>query len=761
MSRESSAKVAAAARMQADASTPPGLHWAGLLDRAALFTLLVIVAIRPLVSERYDLTLRAMERATEAANAISPATTAGFNLAIWLAALATALAAALRRTDWRWTGMEIGWCVLALAAAVSTVATSNQRIALNASVDWLTAIVLAMVLANLCRDRFRVNLVLAVLIASGAASLAKCSMQAFVELAETRAHYEQTKEEFWGQQGVALDDPVVDLFERRMRADEASGFLPYSNAQGALLSLSGFAALALVAAKGRRWWQSLVVVGAGVLMWLGMSVTGSRGAILAAGLALVMWPVLRRGHVRLRPHWRKLLICGWGGVLLAILAVVSLGTARGGLPGSSLNFRWQYWTVTRVIVAERLWTGTGALNFDRFYLPVKPIDYPEEIRDPHNFALSVVAQWGLAGGLGLALLLAGGSLVLARAWGRHTPDDEPTPVESHTAHTHGRLWVLSLAVAFVFLRRWLLYDPWNHGPGEQALAWFDTGFYGLLWCAILVGAVWFGNEGRTAEIDLCRMPLLLGLGAFLLHNTIDFAVFVPGVLTPAAAMGGILLARPPRSLVGFTWPRRRMAVPMVVGALGTIAVLGLVFVPVSRSSRHVLRARNEPWETAAASYELASRADTLDPTPLVELAALRAQSQQVPWLNEAAGALDAAIERDPEDIHLYQFRAALLELRYRVSGETADLRESIRALRKCVELYPASPDRHADLAALLDRAADELADAALLHAAVTHYRRALVLDEARPGTDEARRWTPARRAEITTRLHAAQKRVSG
>jgi len=753
---------------QRSTSRPPGrTRIAHALEVAALFVLLLVIGMRPLLSETYDSGLHAIARAAEAPESHTPATTAFFDLAIWLAALATAVAAGLQRLRWRWTGIEPGWIVLLIAAAVSTVTAGNQRLAINASCNWLTAIIMLAVVTHLCRDRLRVALVLSVIVASGVASAAKCGMQTGIEFAETREHYERSKETFWQRQGVALDDPQVELFERRMAAREATGFFPHSNAQGAWLSLAGFAALAAAGGKARTRWRQTVLAGVAFLLLSSVLMTGSWGAVIAMLVGLSLWALLGWCHNRLRRHWRKVLIVAWLAVVVGATGLVAIGRARGGLPGASLNFRWQYWQVTGRIIQNHLWTGVGALNFDRAYLPHKPIICPEEIKDPHNFVLAIFSQWGVLGGAGAVMILIGASIVLARAWGQRTPDDETVPVEPHVAQIPSnaqitaKWWLLAVLGGYLLLRVWLLRGLWSHQAGAAALG-FDLGLYGVLWGIAAVGTLWVAQQHTPDEPDLYRIPVLAGMVAFLLHNAIDFSLFFPGTLTPFMAMGGLLLAGRQKLMPEDSSICRRFALT-AVATVGLIGLLVFNLVPVSRSARLLSLARRQGWESAAVNYRAAAEADPLDPTPLVELAALQVElaglqegARRTGALNRAVRALGGAILRDPHQIALYQRRAALLELRYQMTGATMDLLAAIGAARQCVQMYPASPDRLLDLADLLARTAPELEAPALAGEAIEHYRQAIALNDARPGTDEVRRWPPHYRQQVLDRMHALE-----
>ncbi|MEP0842477.1 MAG: O-antigen ligase family protein, partial [Phycisphaerae bacterium] len=383
------------------------------LEGAAFLVLLLVTAMRPLLAETYESSAPLFAGALADLKSPTPATTAGFDLAIWLSAVAATLARLLHRRRWRPTGLELGLAFALLAAIISTWTAGNKRLAINASVDWLSAGALVIVLANLCRDRRRTGLVLAAIIASGLASAAASVLQVTVDFERTREEYERNKADLWKDR--APDDPHIQLYERRLRANEATAFLSHSNVAGSLFLLAGFAALAAGGMAGQRPIRWLAYA-AGAALLAVIPLTGSKGALLASLAGVVLMAGLfaaRRWPARYpRGAFAALAAATAGMAGLAVL----LARARGGLPGASLDFRWNYWEVTARIARDHLWTGVGALNFDRAYLACKPIAFPEEIKDPHNFLLSVLVQWGLPGLIGLLLALSGGAWVAWRRW---------------------------------------------------------------------------------------------------------------------------------------------------------------------------------------------------------------------------------------------------------------------------------------------------------------------------------------------------------
>lgn len=735
--------------------------WANRLDAAAFFIVLLIVAMRPLLSETFHSNLHSIARAAEAVGEPTPATTAWLDFGIWAAAIATAVSSFLQKRRWRLTGAEFGGAILVIAAVISTAAASNKRLALNASSDWLTALVVVAVVANLCRDRMRIGLLLAALAASGMAAVAKSGMQVGLEYPETRAHYEQNKETFWGAQNVSLDDSSVTLYERRLEAGEASGFFPVSNTNAAWLGLAGFSALALGGLVWRRRRAWMVTLVPAVLAFAAIFLTGSKGAMLAMAAGVVIWLVLVRCHLHLQDRWRLTLLAAWLVLVGLVSAGITYGVARGGLPGDSLQFRWNYWTATQDILAEHLTTGVGALNFDHAYLAVKPIEYPEEIRDPHNFILSVLAQWGLLGGVGLLAVFVGGSIVVARTWGTREPTEAPPPVYDPEAKYVSLQWVVAVAIGFVLLRVWLLRG-WLAESDGAAYVFFDIGLYGMIWILLFGCLCWVVRGGWVGDIDICQVGCLAGVLGFVLHNLIDFAMFNPGTLMPFAVLAGILVTDKPRRAPQQVIPTRP-GVPLAVFIIGAAVFVGLVLVPVTRANRLLQRARYASTSLAEqrALYESATQADPFDPTPPAELAMVRAHPGGD--LASALHWLKVAVDRDPQQIGLYRTRAGLLEMSFRQSGAVTDLIGAIGAARQVVALYPESPDDHLFLADLLARNAAAAGQGAI-EEAIFHMRRALMLDAAR-SEREIRRWSESRRRTIKERLNqlmdmAAERSVS-
>src|SRR5690606_23901338 len=118
------------------------------------------------------------------------------------------------------------------------------------------------------------------------------------------------------------------------------------------------------------------------------------------------------------------------------------------------------------------------------------------------------------------------------------PWPDPLPEEHRRAW---RAWIPPVLLGYFFARLWLLRGLLDT-PGGQAGIFVDLVQYGLIWAATFAAVFTAGlSPGSPGRVDY-RLVALCGVAAFLLHNTIDFSLFVPGTLTVFAGLGGVLLA---------------------------------------------------------------------------------------------------------------------------------------------------------------------------------------------------------------------------
>ena len=729
-----------------------------ILETVSLFLLLAIVAIRPLVPETYDAAGLSIGPALGPVHNSSPTATLMLDVGILLAAACCFVARALRRERFRVAGIEWGFAVLAIGGVISCVAADQKRLAINATIDWLCMPLMAVVLVQLLRERWQRRLAVAVVLASACVQVAECADQYFLRFDDTWEHYQSIKEEFWTSQGVAADSSKIEQFERRMQAREPQGYLPHSNVTASYLLLCGFAGLGVCVAGFRAMRSTAGLAGAGLigpgLIGFGLTLlasvamlatiflTGSLGGMVAMGAGIALWLLLTVGRRWIALNRRRFFSLVWGGLGLGACATIGHGLYHGDFPNMSMTFRWHYWQTAAKIIADQPITGVGRENFGRHYLAHKPIHAPEEISNPHNLPVQVWSELGIFGLLGVALML------VQTSWTVAMRRDSSTDAEINSRDgPAGRWWMwgAALTAAVVLVRLPLLgVDDANFLYANSVLTvifWLG-GFALFAWSA---GTACVGGCGRSG---LTR-GLSVGIFAFLLHELINFALFVPGTVTTFFALLAVVLAdiaayrktdtAEPAS--GTRW------LPAAV-ATGSLAVVGfLVALPVARAESHLDRARlivrtelGNPSQSDASMDRVrrlclsAAEMDRLDPVPHAVLASalVKYAPPSVETLRESADMWRAAIELDPRNIGLRNSLARTYQMLAGASGLRADLERSIETAEEALEIYPKSPRGIQQLANALLHAGDTLDSKSMLARAVEEYERALALDDMRP-----------------------------
>jgi O-antigen ligase/polysaccharide polymerase Wzy-like membrane protein len=171
----------------------------------------------------------------------------------------------------------------------------------------------------------------------------------------------------------------------------------YANAVGLLMALGVVLALGLLVDEKERAQRALLAAAAGIA-GVALSLTGSRGAWLAALVGAGVLVVLRNGWVRRHR------------LAVASLALVGIAVVAFATTKVSLGDRPAYWRVAVDDAAEHPYFGSGAGSFDDYWLDHRPI--PAYVQDAHSLYLETAAELGL---VGLVLLLCALGAPLAAA----------------------------------------------------------------------------------------------------------------------------------------------------------------------------------------------------------------------------------------------------------------------------------------------------------------------------------------------------------
>lgn len=194
-------------------------------------------------------------------------------------------------------------------------------------------------------------------------------------------------------------------------AARASGSFAIPNSFAGLLLLLLPISGALAAARGRAvtvrvWWLWVTAV-----LLLGLALTVSRGAWLAAGCAGLAWPFLRHESGR---RWRRTLLAA---VIVAAGVAVAVAVAYRHVPGARERVlslvadggersRAILWAAGWKLWREHPWLGTGGGSYNVSFERHRPEQFADTPLYAHNDYLNTLSDYGALG----FLLVAGGAV---------------------------------------------------------------------------------------------------------------------------------------------------------------------------------------------------------------------------------------------------------------------------------------------------------------------------------------------------------------
>jgi len=442
---------------------------------------------------------------------------------------------------YRVTGIEIGLCIFCVAAVVSSFAASDKRLAVTAVVVLLAPVFCAILLVQILDSQSKIKIVLVVIAALGMLSAYQCSEQFFSSNQMTIEQYEEAPETILEPLGIKPDTFQHFLLEHRLYSRGARAFFTTRNSAGSFALIAFFAAIALFIAKFKDrksgLYKPLDLFGSSAvaaIVIFGLAITRSKGAIIGLLFAIVMFIVYLLFGDRLKSYRKAILIFFIIAVIVGGCFVVSYGLANGRLPGgNSMLVRWQYWHTSARIYADHLFTGVGPGNFAHFYPHYKSAEALESVADPHNFPLSILAQYGP---LGLAGFLA---MIFIPLWKVTSFNAVGSPLKIKQHREPFR--ILALAFLMVILATLLLIRPMlmSVAPTET----FEESVYvifTLYLTPVLVFIVGFflltmplnavhDAQSRLCDANITIAALFCAALGVILHNLIDFAIFEPGV----------------------------------------------------------------------------------------------------------------------------------------------------------------------------------------------------------------------------------------
>jgi O-antigen ligase len=389
-----------------------------------------------------------------------------------------------------------------------------------------------------------------------------------------------------------------------------------------------------------------------LLMLFGLFLTGSRGAMIAVGVALLLLPVF------LLASWRHRLMA-FGQIFLILVAAGAVGSFLFPQIGERFarlvdeggeSTRKVMWAGAANIWLAHPFTGSGWGSFTERWDNYRP---PGSRMDPefaHNDFLNVLADGGLAGFVLLFSPLAVLGWCVLRHW-RAIPFIQFTPdQERRLLNVLGRN-----------------YHPLETLTGSERLERARDGrFMPLRKANEVVG------PGRMPTAKILLGGILLGFIAFALQLLVEFSLKIPALVVFASTLGACAL----RELPGLRWSGSSPALLRLLPAL-TFLLGGTA---LALSSVTILKAQEEHFHAREKLQKI-----------LREPALILAEPE---ILRQAGRGFDYALRLNPHHGDAWYGRAMVLLQKFRSRPEqhAQHAQSALDALSQAIKLDPSNPD---------------------------------------------------------------------
>lgn len=630
-----------------------------------LAVLMLIVVLRTSITETLS-----PQSAGMPGNYIPTAGIAFSGILIAAAAVWLAVCTLQGKIIYRFTGMEIPAVLFAVAAVISSIFAANKRAAVTDSLNLISAVVTAILIAQLLDTRGKIKLVLIIIASMGAVNAYQCFEQFFTGNEIMIQQYEESPEYFLRQIGIEQGTLQQFLFEHRLYSMGIRGFFSTANSAGSFLIIAVFAALA---AAGRSFFRikkmkfepdSL----AGILIILFLAaalfLTRSKGAVMAFVVAVVCFGVYLKFSGWLYKYRKPLGILFLLAVIFGGGAVITYGIMFDKLPGGKSMFvRWQYWKASAQMYADHFLLGVGPGNFAHYYTHYKPAAAIESVANPHNFILNILTQYGIAGLIGFSTVIFCPLFRIFRS--EKNGSDQPVSTNENFPML-ATIFMIICGAGLLILKS--LIDRTPLGYSSAVILYVFFVIYAIPAVVFLISFRLLARGDGDVECGYIQAALICAVGGCLLHNLVDFAIFEGGLLTTFFVIIGVVFAayniRSPKSARIY-----KMRPPVKIITL--LVITGLIylyftnaFLPVRNSSR-LIRKSFESGNPERLLHK-AGQADPLDPAPcyLEGKFYLRnyRQTDEKESLEEAVRSYHTAIKRDSADYKNYEKLSIVYEL---------------------------------------------------------------------------------------------------
>jgi hypothetical protein len=643
------------------------------------------------------------------------------------------------RLLWYGTWFDLGPLILFAAIVCSAFLCDSPRSAINMASEWAGLVLCYFLVRQLVRSPESLRVLVCAMLGLALALSAHGLYQVFWGLDSLREEYARDRVAILHRLEIEPGSPQEDAFRNRLNSHEPFATFALAN------SLAGFLLAWLPStmawwlhcvlpsgSTAHRWQHVIRVIAASfalatvlLCLILSQSRTAYVGALIQFLFFCILFARTVAGRLVQQIGLPRVVLMIAGAVVL-IGGVIGVAWSRGKIDEMlvtqatrSLQFRVQYWRATLGVIAEQPWSGTGPGNFRGHYLKHKLPESSEEIADPHNMVLEVIATSGLVAGAALIVtLVATISTMLFRP---------RVAVLPQTWHGSSDLWLGGIA-AFIISESLSGLDPWIYIClfGAWMLA------SGTIW-RLSLGSI----DSRVLAVSAIGLVIhLLGAGG----------ISMPGVaqsLWTLLALG-VNVSDDQRALHGVE--SRIGSRVLLIGALGAwVLFITLVLRPVTMSTASVLagRSRRDMGDLGGAESEFrrAAAQDRLWAEPWMELSRTHYERWRASrgraageHFSEAVAMLENARRLAPDQLEPVLRLAQLYEARAESTGSNWD--KAAYLYGQCVERYPNNAGLHARLARA--RGEDGDLDGAKMAAA-----RAIQLDSQTAHADH--KLTPAER----------------
>ena len=614
--------------------------------------------------------------------------------------------------------IEIGLAVFFVVSVVGVFFASNKRAAITESVTLLAPMLMAVVLIQLLKSRRGIGLLLTVIVAMGIVNAHQCVDQFFSSNEVMIEHYEENPEEFLAKLNIVPGSFKQMSLEHRLYSKDVRGFMTTSNSASSFMMLASFAGLALFltylksTSKDKGIWL-ILSGGVVVLCFACFGLTLSKGAIGALLVSFVIFAGLMLFAGWIRKNLTVVVIVVLLAAIFASAGLAFYGQKNGRLPGgNSMLVRWQYWVSSLEIFKSDPVLGVGAGNFATAYMTHKTPAAPETIRDPHNFILSLLCQYGP---VGLLAVLA--AMLMPMFQSLRSDGLSVMPIKSKSGPNFLLLLVGGTVCVGLFVCRPFLIPLAGATSALELLlaSWYIYAIPVIVFAIVLL--LIFRVELGLGDDTICftdgsAWTIFAGICGVLIHNLIDFAIFEPAVWTALWASIACLFAirncQPERE---FVLGKMKRGVLLSVTLALSVLFIAIVLRPVLVSNvlfQQVMR----DGRLAVENHTKASAVDSLDPEANLAVGNLYlSQFQFAPKrdvrLLEMAEENFAEVSRRDVDAHASYQRLSVVyeEMADRSFAATKEelLEKSYAFILEAIERYPGSDKLHFQAAGLAEK----------------------------------------------------------